>query len=77
MASHESATGILTDDQAREAVMNGGRVQRRRYPPYLLCPLCRGDGSSRRPYAMQCSAAEHPAGWEVVTDPGAFREDRN
>lgn len=56
---------ILTDDEAREADMNGARVRLRRNPPYLRCLLCRGDGSSWHPYAMECGA-EHPAGWEIV-----------
>lgn len=65
---------ILTDDQASEAAMNGARVQLRRYPPYLACPLCRGDGSSRAPYAMECGAA-HPAGWEIVPTPPLPKTD--
>jgi hypothetical protein len=56
---------ILTDDQAREAVMNGARVQLRRSPPYLPCLLCGGDGSSSYPYWMECGG-KHDAGWQVV-----------
>lgn len=61
--------GLLTDSEAREAVMNGAKVRLRRYPPYLSCPLCRGDGSNLRPFVMGCGP--HPEGWEIVPDANA------
>jgi hypothetical protein len=62
---------ILTEMDAKEAAMNGAKVRYRRSPPYLLCPLCQGDGSDQRPYLMGCGP--HEPGWEILpasTDSG-------
>lgn len=56
-------SGPLTDDQAREAVMNGAKVELVRSPPYLTCMLCGGDGE--KPYWLECPGP-HDAGWLIA-----------
>lgn len=59
---------IISELEAKEAAMNGATVRYRRWPPYLRCNGCGGDGSSLRPYAWGCGG-EHPPGWEIVEPP--------
>ena len=56
---------ILSEQEAKEAAMNGARVRVRHAPPYLPCPACGGDGTSEGPFAYGCPGM-HPPGWEVV-----------
>lgn len=68
MSLSDSTNGdwrILTESEAKEAVMNGAKVKLRNYPPYLFCPLCRGDGSNLWPFDMYCGGP-HDSGWVIV-----------
>jgi len=58
---------IITEMDAKEAAMNGAKVRYRRHPPYLLCLLCRGDGSGLRPFDLYCGG-QHDPGWEIVEE---------
>lgn len=65
---------VLTEDQAREAAMNGQAVRLRNFPPYLRCPLCGGDGSGFHPFLLEC-AGDHGGGWELG-EPAWMRRER-